>query len=241
MLPIVSGFPGNRAPAEPSTTMMLLHFDGSNNSTTITDSSEYGRTMVRYHSAGGTSTAVLKTANKKFGTASWYHDAVSYGYVYPSGTNSDLTIGTQDFTIDCWALKASASTSSVVLWGYNNGSFATGRLSAYLTCPSSSTGKVVIYNGSTAILTQSDTVSNPHLNWVHVAVTRSGTSLRLFVNGVQKASATNSTNWLGGTNRPYIGNAGVDGPNAGYIDEFRLVIGEAKWTANFTPPTEAYT
>lgn len=237
MIPIISGFPGPMAPAEPSTTKLLLHFDGSNNSTTITDSSEYARTMVRYESSGSSSTSVLKTANKKFGTASYYHDSVSFGYVYPSGTNSDLTIGTQDFTIDCWFLKVSSTGTTVRLWGYNPGSFTTG----YLSLLMNSANKLQVYNGGSLLIEQSDTVSNGHLNWTHAALTRSGTSMKLFVNGVQKASATNSTNWLSTSNRPRIGNLGVDGGNAAYIDEFRLVVGEAKWTANFTPPTGAYT
>jgi hypothetical protein len=77
--------------------------------------------------------------------------------------------------------------------------------------------------------------------WSHIAITRSGTSLRCFVDGVQKGStASNSTNYAQGelvigmdsdkANQGFVGN----------IDEFRITKGTARYTSSFSVPTEAF-
>jgi hypothetical protein len=72
---------------------------------------------------------------------------------------------------------------------------------------------------------------------VHVALTRSGTTLRLFVNGVQRTSATNSSNITGTSYGAQIG-LGILAQNnyfVGYVSNVRVVKGTALYTADFTP------
>ena len=78
------------------------------------------------------------------------------------------------------------------------------------------------------------------LNHFHVAVTRSGTTVRLFVNGVVEATATgNSTNF----NESLTLYIGAETGNSlylnGYIDDLRITKGYARYTSNFTAPTSA--
>ena len=77
--------------------------------------------------------------------------------------------------------------------------------------------------------------------WTHIALTRDGTTTRLFKDGTSGATSTSS---LGADKTSYglvfggdaTGRNGLDG----FIDEFRLPLGKARYTSNFTVPTEAF-
>jgi hypothetical protein len=81
-------------------------------------------------------------------------------------------------------------------------------------------------------------------NWNHVAIIRSGSGVKLFVNGNQSGSTwTTSQDFSSG------GSAGIDlGYNSansvaryvGYIDDFRITKGIARYTSSFTPPTTTH-
>jgi hypothetical protein len=80
--------------------------------------------------------------------------------------------------------------------------------------------------------------------WYHVALSRSGTSTKLFLNGTQIGSTfTDTTSYLNGTNRPFIGRSGFHTVDpfylSGYINDLRITK-YARYTANFTPPTAAF-
>lgn len=81
--------------------------------------------------------------------------------------------------------------------------------------------------------------------WYHLAATRSGSTTRLFVNGVLKDSSTTSftfttgQSWLVG-DRP-SGAAGGNYPFNGYVCDARLIKGTALYTSAFTPPTAPLT
>ncbi len=77
-----------------SNTKLLLHFDGSDDGTTFTDSGNSSHTMTRVGST------VTKTGQKKFGTASGYFDGVGDWLTVPD--HADWFLGTSDFTIDFW-------------------------------------------------------------------------------------------------------------------------------------------
>ena len=81
--------------------------------------------------------------------------------------------------------------------------------------------------------------------WIHFAISRSGTSLRVFKNGTQIGSTlTNSTNFSDSTNALRIGNetsTSVGAAFKGYITNFRWTKGVALYTANFTRPSAPLT
>ena len=83
--------------------------------------------------------------------------------------------------------------------------------------------------------------------WYHVAVTRSGNTWRLFLNGTVEDTITNSTNIVdGGADGLIVGAlaGGISGgPYSymdGYIDDVRVTVGHARYTSNFTAPTSAH-
>ena len=79
--------------------------------------------------------------------------------------------------------------------------------------------------------------------WHHLALVRNGTTVTFYRNGVFVASTTsvsfnmtNTTNIrVGGPLPAYVS----DGSFGGYIDDLR-VTKYARYTANFTPPTESF-
>lgn len=209
-----------------SFTKLLLHCDGANNSTTFTDSSASAATVT----ANGN--AKITTAQNKFGGASGVFDGTGDFLRPPSST--DFAMSTGAFTIDCW-LRLNATGAYQFIWsptpGSNSGlsvDQSTNRL-GYNT-----PGGVNTIVGTTALTTGT---------WYHVALTRSGSSNRLFLNGTQEGStATDSTDYGTTAVQPYIGifQDGATLALNGWLDEFRVSKGIARWTANFTPPTSAY-
>jgi hypothetical protein len=88
--------------------------------------------------------------------------------------------------------------------------------------------------------------------WYHVAVTRDGSNnLRLFINGIlQGVAVSDSHNYYSGGSSGALcclggefaqGTGIVNGTSfAGWQDEFRLTIGQGRYTANFSPPVAAF-
>lgn len=89
-----------------------------------------------------------------------------------------------------------------------------------------------------------DTSGTPlNLNaWNHVAVTREGTDLRIFVNGVLGRTETNDTQDYS-SNFLQIQDATRNGSGLaweGFIEDFRITKGVARYTTNFSVPTQAF-
>jgi hypothetical protein len=101
---------------------------------------------------------------------------------------------------------------------------------------------VVNYSNSTPMFSSSTTIVND--TWYHIAVSRSGSSWRLFVNGTQEGSTVTYSGdaTAGIANRTTIGNDAVN-PSVtqwnGWIDEVRWSK-TARYTSNFTPETSAF-
>jgi hypothetical protein len=81
--------------------------------------------------------------------------------------------------------------------------------------------------------------------WIHFAICRSGSTLRVFQNGTQLGTnVSTATNFNDTTNVLRIGNQSTTAANTafnGYITNFHWVKGTALYTANFTRPTRPIT
>ncbi len=156
-------------------------------------------------------------------------------YLYANSSASNAAFGTGDFTVEFWLYTAAGSTTYNLLdWRptSTNGSYLTVYLDAGVP-------KVAV-NGSN-VITGGAGISAT--TWTHVAVCRSGTSTKMFINGTQSGSTyTDSTNYIGVANRPAIGGGGYDTASTlnGYIDDLRVTKGYARYTSNFTAPTAAF-
>jgi hypothetical protein len=202
---------------------MLLPGNGTNGAqnNTFLDSSTNNLTITRN---GNTTQGTFSPYGNN-----WSNYFGSNNYI-SAASNAAFAIGTGDFTVEGWVYPDSAYTTFNYIFAVP----VTGGLVFYVTG-----GNLVVrtYNG--VDLLSSSTI--PALNtWTHVAATRSGTTLRIFVNGVLTATTTNSTNFPQGG--ALVGNDGTNAaPWLGYISNFRLVKGTAVYTTNFTPPTAPLT
>jgi hypothetical protein len=147
-------------------------------------------------------------------------------------SNAAFAYGTGNFTIESWIYVPSvAAASQGIVDNRATSSSATG---FYFGLASAT---IQIYSQGVINLTGGTIVP---LTWTHVAVTREGSTIRLFVNGVQVNTTTNSTNWT--DNALLIGAAvPVVTPITGYISNLRIVKGTAVYTAAFTPATAPLT
>lgn len=212
-------------------TKLLLHLNGEDEATSTTDDSASVETSAmkdvsgRCHPVTFVGDAQLNTAQKKFGNSSLLFGA--HGDMCTVSNSTDWDFGTGNFTIDFWLRKSAnqsnfygviytpgAAPSWCILW-YNNGVYFTDSQS--LNC-----------NPNLAISVDT---------WTHIAVVRNGNVIKLYYDGVEKAS----TNWSGNVNTAGAGvNIGAPSTANVWEDEINIVKGKALWTANFTPKKSPY-
>lgn len=209
---------------------LLLHCDGSNGSTTFTDSSPTPKTVT---ANGG---AQISTAQSKFGGSSMYFDGTGDYLSVPA--SSAFQFGTGDFTIEAWVyLTATPGAQGAHIFGmqeYGDGSDYVFLITSDRT--------LSFYLSTEVANVATSTATVPLNSWCHVAVTRSGTTFAVFIDGVG-ASGSSALS----TEVPYavaysIGadQNGDESNFTGYIDDLRITKGVARYTGNFTPPAAAF-
>ena len=181
--------------------------------------------------------AQLDTTVKKFGSAALKLDGSNDSISVPS--SGDLGFGTNtDFTIEFWAYANTTGLTSATLFDLrDNGTDAEGISVAFRAA-----GEVDMRVGTTTAITGSGAGIATGV-WKHYALAREGTNTRLFVDGTQRGIKTSDTTDYGASKGLVIG-ADFDGASqnvTGWIDDFRIERGVAKYTANFTAPTAAHT
>ena len=161
--------------------------------------------------------------------------------------HADWHLAGGDFTFECWARFNTASGTDIL---FGHADTVDGDDIAF---------QFVINAGSTMRLQYStdgtwasswSTINqswSPSLDtWYHLAWVRSTTSLYMFVDGTELGSTASigADSIFNASQLLYIGTALESGVTANYFDghmnEIRI-SDTARWTANFTPPTERYT
>lgn len=160
-----------------------------------------------------------------------------------AASNAAFALGTGDFTVETFAYYNALTPVDAALiinwdgitWGANKWSLHANHVSY----PSKVSFWLNNFNASAPILTSTTTVTVGQ--WYHIAVSRSGSTFRLFINGALEATATSSTSLDGGNNSPIYVGGGLGSGNTqwfnGYLSSSRLVKGTAVYTGAFTPPT----
>jgi len=177
--------------------------------------------------------AQLDTSVKKFGSASAEFDHTGDYLQMP--TSSFVPIGSGDFTIECFVYHTSTPNGN----GQGYFQLSNGYLNSQVRGPAAgaegNNGKWTMFAGTT----QYTHTGLPGTNtWYHVAQVRNSGTTKLYVDGTEYLSASDTTNYtdtyfiIGGWySTAYL----MDG----YIDEFRISF-KARYTSNFTPPTKAF-
>lgn len=206
---------------------LLMHFDGTDGSTTFVD--QKGASFNKFGSP------VISTAQSKFGGASGLFPTAVSALVTPDLPGVELSSG--DFTIECFVLFSAQPESNNIFINKGSGYFtyrlttSSGRINA--ACADSGLGFPVNIIGATALSAGV---------WYHIAFTRQGASFRLFVNGAQDGAATYSGNLFNPGQGVSVGGAGYNTGYSplGHMDELRITKGVARYTANFMPPTAPF-
>jgi hypothetical protein len=161
------------------------------------------------------------------------------------GPSSVFNFGTYDFTLEFWIKLASATKNFGSILGSGLPNFTYGSNFVMVVGEQISGAERRIDLGGNSLgtpLLRSASVL-PLNEWRHVAITRSNTTIRMFINGVLDASTSSSQEiWFssGGT---WIGSNGWDGPNGfldGCIAEMRIDKDICRYNSNFVPPSSPY-
>jgi hypothetical protein len=218
---------------------LLLSGDGANGVNYFTDLSIGSKTVT---TVGNTQ---VSTSVKKFGTGSIYFDGANDSL---SISSSSIMSFSGDFTIECWINCIDYRTSQN--WFYNYVFNSVDASGGNWTMPY--INAAVQYNGTLGVgfygsagTTGFGTSAAISMNtWYHVALVRASGTLTCYLNGapmpVTSGSAANNgnisqTGLIIGDSRWNTGSESWHG----YIDDFRVTNGVARYTSNFTPSTTA--
>lgn len=230
--------------------VLLVPGIGANNGTTIQDWSKYTYDK-RISTVTGTS-GYTSTSKSKYYGSSLYVDGTNSATVqvrdtavqYNNGTSScTCDCGSGDWTVEAWVYLNGAQNLYASLFSNNASVFQTG--CRYIMIGSTLVPRI----GGNFTGTAVDVVTAPAMStdvWTHLAFVRSGNNFRIFVNGVSNGttgSNTYSWDWTSGYSQtgPHIGRNLWDSTNGvlkGWIQDFRLTKGVARYWSNFTPPDQ---
>jgi len=220
-----------------SYTKLLVQSDTTNNSTTFVDSSSYGHSVTRSNQAHhSTDHAVIGTSSLEFDGA---NDTVNVA------ASANLALGSSDWTIDFWFFPAAVSRmwffsgtqdhNTALAYGHQSSAGeTTGKLEAW----SSTNGSAWNHMGDGAGgrgQGQAGRLKNGV--WQHLAIVRQSAVWKIFCNGeldmiAMSSGAVTSEQTNGFTIGAHAGAGGSYGTH-GWIDEFRMSVGIARWTGPF--------
>ena len=223
-------------------TVLLMHFDGTDaEATTMPDSSVGG---AQGNADDITADAQYDTAQSKFGVSSLLLDGTGDSIGFDD--SADWDFDSDNFTIDFWfreSPSAGGTHDGFYTQYEDDDNFITLRRVAldevsFLVQVADSN---IIYKSFTLPVT-------PVVNtWYHLALIRGwggdADTYALTLDGVLVDTYENATDMPN-----LAGGIGIGGPVGaqdlqsfhGWLDEFRITKGVARWTANFTPPVRAY-
>lgn len=206
----------------------LLNMGGADGSTTFTDS-----TGLRSWTPHG---------NVQVDDSLGYNAALfdGAGDYLDTPHASDLVLGSQDFCIEGFIRLPDVAPQQAIIEKRGTG-FSVGDWAIFNT-----SGAIDIYSydvnsaGSAILFANAGITNNTETHW---AWTRSGNTMRLFIDGVLWDSITTSASIASSSVPLTIGQDSVSGGRfwlSGFIRACRGVIGEPVYTSNFTPPTAPF-
>lgn len=214
-----------------SATVLLLHCNGPDESTTFTDDSASGHTVT---ANGG---AKIDTAESVFdGASGFFNGTDAYLTI---GDSSNWDFGADDFTID-FRLRFNGSVVQSVFMSHGlDGE------NLWLLFYQLETNKLIfnVFESNVKIIETAQSWSPSADTWYHIMVVRVSGIYRLFVDGVQIGSDVSDATTIPN----FSGNLYISVHPAGTVllpgrlDEIRISKGVARETGTFTPPTAPYT
>lgn len=217
---------------------LLLKGEGTNASTTILDSSSNNLSVTAVDNA-----QIINTVATPFSPAVPSDGVLAFDgtgdYLQVAESNSNLTFGTGDFTVEFFIYRNTLKTSIFLDWREFTG-FQGDRLTFYIPTNQQLVLFGIYPTGSFLSLNFTPSINT----WYHCALSRTGGTLRFFVDGIQTYSGSNPNNYLGpqSSSGIYIGGVGFAtgfGENC-YLSNFRITKGVSRYTENFDVPTAPF-
>lgn len=214
-----------------SSVVALLHMNGSNGSTTFTD--EKGHTFTRQ------SAATISTSQSVFGGASMTSNGTDG---IESATSTDWDMGSGDWTLEFWfrgiTLTGGGGGAAFLACKGNSGFYP------YVVYISSGTLQLACSNNGTTYGVAFGGGSISANTWYFAAAVRSGTTFSLYLDANRLGTGTMSGALTTNSGDLAIANDGSGAATNrfnGYIDEFRLTKGVARYSgATITVPTAEF-
>lgn len=154
-----------------------------------------------------------------------------------------VTTATVDWTVECWVKPTDSAFGNVGLFDWyataTSGTGANARVIGLSRKTSPTTGFSIFYYDGSTFTTHNDILTFGA--WHHVGVCRSAGTIYYFQDGVVSAQS-HSTSRTGGTGvNVAIKQTGNNENNySSYFDEFRVTIGTARYTSNYSVPTSTF-
>jgi hypothetical protein len=205
-----------QVPTEPLTavanTSLLLNFTNAN----IFD--ETGKIVVETVGTGQVSTSIVKYGDSSM----FFNGSGNRAFIPPTDL---MGFGSGDWTVECWVYPTLLGDYYTF---FDNRNLGTG-VGLYVRngIEIASNTAIIAAGGSLTINT-----------WAHVAFARSSNTIRGFINGSQVLSVSDTRTYLQIADTTVGGGSSTIQPFTGYISDLRITKGHARYTANFTPPTE---
>jgi len=202
-------------------TVLLMRMNGANGGTTFVDSSQVGTTFsvsqmttsTEQSKSGGTSCKCSTTDIDKF-----YFTCVAAHQL------------TGDFTAEAWAYWT--ATPLTVSQPFSLG----GTADVPLSVSNYSDNKLYVGHGGDKI---SGTTTVTHDAWHHIALTRTGSTIRLWLDGTQEGSTYSSSATFNVTGqKTRLGNLMGYSTADPYLDLVRITKADRYGTSSFTPPAD---
>jgi hypothetical protein len=186
--------------------------------------------------------AQVSTSVKKYGTGSLkFNGTTDY---FASSATLPAYLGTGNWTIETWVYLNTLSPANyevIANYGYE---FANQTYQSWLLYIN--TDNTLRFAYQTGSGNTDTSFGNPGFSantWAHLAVVRNGSTITAYVNGTALGTTinigTNNIIYRASPSQFTLGWSGASSFFNGYLDDFRITKGLARYTANFTPPTSA--
>ena len=233
-----------------SSSTTTLYLDGIADSTTYSDSNDYGGTAVtlgKYYNGNQFElNGYISNFRLVKGSVAYTINTASGGSTAFDGNGDALTVpasadfafGTGDFTIEAWVYSTTYANFPYIFDGRTNPGTSSNAPALYIH--SSNTINYYVA-GSNQISTSYSSYQN---QWTHIAIVRNSGTTTLYLDGVSAGTWSDSTNYT--DQGPLVIGRHGDSSLAtyclnGYISNFRIVKGTAVYTSAFTPSNIALT
>jgi hypothetical protein len=213
-----------------SSVTLLVGFEGADGSTTFTDQSPSGHTLT----ANGN--AQVDTAQLKFGAASGLFDGTGDYISIPD--SDDFSFGAGDFTIEAFVRLNSLANPDFMIVSKYSTSLTTAEWFFGRTSSGNLSFLAFFGNGSNDFISVPGAVTPVIDTWYHAAVTRSGSTFRVFWQGAQVGSLSSAVTLANKNQGLRIGSRNHSSPSYlnGWLDQLRITKGVPRYTGHFVPP-----